>query len=101
MVERVGADAGHAVDIRLVVATNRPLRDLAQQGEFRSDLFYRLSGVELKVPPLRSRREDILELARYFLVRHGGAPGAGPVGGGRERAVLPTTGRGTSGNSSG
>ena len=73
VVERVGADAGHAVDIRLVVATNRPLRDLVQQGEFRSDLFYRLSGVELKVPPLRSRREDILELARYFLVRHGGA----------------------------
>jgi transcriptional regulator with PAS, ATPase and Fis domain len=72
VVERVGAHAGHAVDIRLVVATNRPLRELVQQGDFRSDLFYRLSGIELKVPPLRSRREDILELARYFLVRHGG-----------------------------
>ena len=72
VVERVGAHAAHAVDIRLVVATNRPLRDLVQQGEFRSDLFYRLSGIELKVPPLRSRRDDIVELARYFLVRHGG-----------------------------
>jgi transcriptional regulator with PAS, ATPase and Fis domain len=72
VVERVGAPTGHAVDIRLVVATNRPLRDLVHQGDFRSDLFYRLSGIELKVPPLRSRREDILELARYFLVRHGG-----------------------------
>jgi transcriptional regulator with PAS, ATPase and Fis domain len=72
VVERVGAHAGHAVDLRLVVATNRPLRDLVQQGEFRSDLYYRLSGVELKVPPLRSRREDVLELARYFLIRHGG-----------------------------
>jgi transcriptional regulator with PAS, ATPase and Fis domain len=72
VVERVGAHDSHAVDIRLVVATNRPLRDLVQQGEFRADLFYRLSGIELKVPPLRSRREDILELARYFLVRHGG-----------------------------
>jgi len=72
VVERVGANAGRAVDIRLLVATNRPLRELVQQGEFRSDLFYRLSGIELKVPPLRSRREDILELARYFLVRHGG-----------------------------
>jgi transcriptional regulator with PAS, ATPase and Fis domain len=72
VVERVGGHAGRAVDIRLLVATNRPLRDLVQQGEFRSDLFYRLSGVELKVPPLRSRRDDILELARYFLVRHGG-----------------------------
>jgi DNA-binding NtrC family response regulator len=60
-----------------VVATNRPLRDLVQQGEFRSDLFYRLSGIELKVPPLRSRREDILELARYFLVRHGGVRALG------------------------
>ena len=72
VVERVGAHASHAVDIRLVVATNRPLRDLVQQGDFRSDLFYRLSGIELKVPPLRRRREDIVELARYFLVRHGG-----------------------------
>ena len=72
VVERVGAHAGHAVDIRLVVATNRPLRDLVQQGDFRSDLFYRLSGIELKVPPLRARREDILELAQYFLVRHRG-----------------------------
>jgi transcriptional regulator with PAS, ATPase and Fis domain len=72
VVERVGADAAHAVDIRLVVATNRPLRELVRLGEFRSDLFYRLSGIELIVPPLRSRREDTLELARYFLVRHGG-----------------------------
>jgi len=71
-VERVGAHTSHLVDIRLVVATNRPLRELVQQGGFRPDLFYRLSGIELKVPPLRSRREDILELARYFLVRHGG-----------------------------
>jgi transcriptional regulator with PAS, ATPase and Fis domain len=77
VVERVGAHAGRAVDIRLLVATNRPLRDLVQQGEFRSDLFYRLSGVELKVPPLRSRRDDILELARYFLVRHAGVRALG------------------------
>jgi len=71
-VERVGANVSHPVDIRLVVATNRPLRDLVRQGAFRADLFYRLSGIELQVPPLRCRREDILELARYFLVRHGG-----------------------------
>ncbi len=88
VVERVGAHAGHAVDIRLVVATNRPLRDLVQQGDFRSDLFYRLSGIELKVPPLRSRREDILELARYFLVRHGGMRALGLSRGGGERPVL-------------
>jgi len=70
-VERVGANVSHPVDIRLVVATNRPLHDLAQQGMFRADLYYRLGGIELCVPPLRNRREDILELARYFLERHG------------------------------
>jgi len=70
-VERVGANVSHPVDIRLVVATNRPLHDLVQQGMFRADLYYRLGGIELGVPPLRNRREDILELARYFLVRHG------------------------------
>jgi len=70
-VERVGANVSHPVDIRLVVATNRPLHDLVQQGMFRADLYYRLGGIELSVPPLRNRREDILELARYFLVRHG------------------------------
>jgi DNA-binding NtrC family response regulator len=70
-VERVGAHDSQAVDIRLVVATNRPLRDLVQQGVFRTDLFYRLSGIDLQVPPLRSRREDVLELAHYFLIRHG------------------------------
>ena len=69
-VERVGANVSHPIDIRLVVATNRPLRELVQQGAFRADLYYRLSGIELRVPPLRSRREDVLELARYFLVRH-------------------------------
>jgi DNA-binding NtrC family response regulator len=70
-VERVGANVSYPVDIRLVVATNRPLRDLVQQGMFRGDLYYRLGGIELGVPPLRNRREDILELARYFLARHG------------------------------
>ena len=87
VVERVGAHAAHAVDIRLVVATNRPLRELVQHGEFRSDLFYRLSGIELKVPPLRSRREDIVELARYFLVRHGGLRALG-LSAGAENALF-------------
>jgi two-component system response regulator HydG len=58
------------VDIRLVVATNRRLSELVSLGVFRVDLYYRLSGVELRVPPLRTRREDIIELARYFLDRH-------------------------------
>lgn len=69
-VERVGGHGLHRVDIRIVAATNRSLRALAADGLFRADLFYRLSGVELHVPPLRQRQADILELARYFLERH-------------------------------
>jgi transcriptional regulator with PAS, ATPase and Fis domain len=86
-VEHVGANSSHPVDIRLVVATNRPLRDLVQQGLFRTDLYYRLSGIELSVPPLRSRREDIIELARYFLVRHGGLRSLG-LSAGAENALF-------------
>jgi DNA-binding NtrC family response regulator len=69
-VERVGGHGLQRVDIRIVAATNRSLRALAADGLFRADLFYRLSGVELHVPPLRHRQADILELARYFLERH-------------------------------
>jgi two-component system, NtrC family, response regulator HydG len=72
-IERVGGNATHRVDIRLVVATNRCLRDRVSEGAFRADLFYRLGGVELVVPPLRTRREDIGELAEYFLARRGGS----------------------------
>lgn len=68
-IERVGSHESRRVDIRLVVATNRRLGQLVAQGLFRSDLFYRLSGVDLRVPPLRTRRDDVLELAQYFLER--------------------------------
>jgi transcriptional regulator with PAS, ATPase and Fis domain len=68
-VERVGGHDSRRIDTRLVVATNRHLLDMANQGLFRHDLYYRLSGVELAVPSLRSRREDIIELAEYFLER--------------------------------
>lgn len=69
-VERVGGYQARRLDIRIVVATNKRLRTLVEHGTFRQDLFYRLSGVGLVVPPLRNRREDIPELARYFLLRH-------------------------------
>jgi len=71
-VERVGGTGAKPVDIRIIVATNRPLGALVQQGQFRLDLYYRLGVVEIQVPPLRARREDIAELARYFLRRHHG-----------------------------
>jgi transcriptional regulator with PAS, ATPase and Fis domain len=69
-VERVGGHGVRRVDTRIVAATNRPLSDLVARGLFRADLYYRLSGVEVLVPPLRQRRDDIPELARYFLERH-------------------------------
>ena len=69
-VERVGGQGVRRVNTRIIAATNRPLSDLTVRGLFRTDLYYRLSGVEIHVPPLRSRREDIPELARYFLDRH-------------------------------
>jgi DNA-binding NtrC family response regulator len=69
-VERVGGAGTHRVDIRVIAATNRRLCDLVEQNLFRPDLYYRLSGVDIRVPSLRERRHDILELANYFLERH-------------------------------
>ncbi len=69
-VERVGGHVTHAVDTRIVVATNRSLSSLVADGRFRADLYYRLNGVEVIVPPLRSRREDIPLLVEHFLDRH-------------------------------
>jgi len=69
-VERVGGNGLHRVNTRIVAATNKTLSALVDAREFRADLYYRLSGLEVHVPPLRHRREDILELAAYFLNRH-------------------------------
>jgi two-component system response regulator HydG len=69
-VERVGGQGSRRVDIRIIAATNRTLSGLVDQQLFRPDLFYRLSGVDVRVPSLRERHDDILELARYFLDRH-------------------------------
>jgi transcriptional regulator with PAS, ATPase and Fis domain len=69
-VERVGGHGTRRVDTRIVIATNRSLLDLVEGGRFRADLYYRLSGVEIHVPPLRDRREDVPELALHFLERH-------------------------------
>src|SRR6516225_6121497 len=69
-VERVGTVGERPIDTRVIAATNQKLSDLASRGRFRSDLCYRLHGVEIDVPPLRERPDDILELAEYFLERH-------------------------------
>jgi transcriptional regulator with PAS, ATPase and Fis domain len=68
--QKVGADrTGGAVNVRVIAATNRNLRDMVGQGSFREDLFYRLNVIHLTVPPLRERREDIPALVDYFLGR--------------------------------
>jgi len=69
MVKPVGADEEEAVDVRVMAATNKDLSDLVAEGGFREDLFYRLNVIEIKVPPLRQRREDIPLLANHFLRR--------------------------------
>jgi DNA-binding NtrC family response regulator len=69
-VERVGGHGVRRVNTRILAATNRPLSDMVARGLFRTDLYYRLGGVEISVPSLRERREDIPALARHFLERH-------------------------------
>src|SRR5262249_18907570 len=69
-IERVGGHESPEVNIRVVAATNRPFGHLVESGQFRSDLFSRLWGVDLHVPPLRARREDVPLLVEHFLARH-------------------------------
>ncbi|MEW5912404.1 MAG: sigma 54-interacting transcriptional regulator [Thermodesulfobacteriota bacterium] len=66
-VEKVGAVIPEEVDFRLVVATNRDMDFLLDEGNFRQDLYFRLSALSLHIPPLRERREDILILSQHFL----------------------------------
>ncbi len=65
--ERVGDDITRSVDVRVIAATNRNLEKLIVQGEFREDLFYRLSVFPVDVPPLRERDDDVVQLAQHFL----------------------------------
>ncbi len=66
-IERVGSNTPIKIDARIITATNKNLRDLVQKGEFREDLFFRLSVVNIHVPPLREREEDVVLLAQAFL----------------------------------
>ena len=79
--ERVGSSQTRRVNVRLIAATNADLRAEVAAGRFREDLLFRLNTIELHLPPLRERREDILPLAQYFLRRHAARYG-------KPRAVL-------------
>ena len=68
-VQRVGADAAITVDVRIIAATNRDLREEVAQKRFREDLYFRLNVICIEVPPLRDRAEDIPVLAAHFLER--------------------------------
>ena len=68
--EPVGSNRSVHVDVRIIAATNRNLRESISAGSFRSDLFYRLNVFPLEVPPLRERSTDILQLAMFFLSRY-------------------------------
>lgn len=66
-IRRLGADEEKKVDVRIIAATNRNLKNEIQEGRFRQDLYYRLNVLPINIPPLCKRREDIEPLARYFI----------------------------------
>src|SRR5262249_21460677 len=68
-IRAVGENRSDRVEVRVLAATHRDLGRLVEKGEFREDLYYRLNVVNLTIPPLRARREDVLQLARAFLLR--------------------------------
>lgn len=67
--ERVGSTKKIHLDIRIVAATNRDLREMIKEGKFREDLFYRISVINVKLPPLRDRKEDIIPISLNYLER--------------------------------
>lgn len=76
---RVGSNVPQPTDIRLICATNRNLDNMVRNGEFREDLLYRINTIHLHLPPLRERKEDIIELAHRFVCRYAGQYGRGDV----------------------
>ena len=69
-IEPLGGERTEHVDVRVIAATNRDLRQLVDDGRFQDDLFYRLNVVPIVLPPLRERAEDIPMLAEYFMIKH-------------------------------
>ncbi|NKI18002.1 sigma-54-dependent Fis family transcriptional regulator [Spongiibacter sp. KMU-166] len=78
-IRRIGAVESNKVDVRLICATHRDLKDMAHQGRFREDLYYRINVMKLELPPLRERGKDILEIAETLLKRRCEALGREPL----------------------
>lgn len=99
VVRRVGGKVNHSVDIRIIAASNRNLRELVAQGAFREDLFFRLDVIPLFVPPLRERQGDIRLLVAISSSRSA-ANGAAPTGSPPNSCTLsrPTRGPATCAN---
>jgi len=79
--DRLGGTRSLKVDIRVIATTNRSLETMIREGQFRADLYYRLNVIPLTLPPLRERREDIAELARYFAAQYAPAGLIPPLSG--------------------
>ncbi|BCO08312.1 sigma-54-dependent Fis family transcriptional regulator [Desulfolithobacter dissulfuricans] len=69
-ITRVGSEQPVPVDVRIVAATNRDLKEMVEKNMFREDLYYRLNVIEIEIPPLRQRKEDIPELIEFFLRKY-------------------------------
>lgn len=78
-VRAIGSDAEVAVDVRILSATHKDLAAQVAHNNFRQDLFYRINVIELRVPPLRERREDIAQLVTHMLARHSGESSRPPA----------------------
>ncbi len=92
--QRVGENETRHADVRIVAATNRHLEEAINSGSFREDLFYRLSGVRLMIPPLRLRKEDIIALANMFITQASASNLAPTLAPDVERALLEYEWRG-------
>jgi transcriptional regulator with PAS, ATPase and Fis domain len=87
-IRRVGGTTTHKVDVRVVVATNEPLEKKIEEGNFREDLYYRISVIPITIDPLRKRREDILPMMAYFIERERGKENQPRLDANAQRALM-------------